>query len=204
MFLRVPDRGAVGVFAASWRNSPSRGFSQALIDGLTEPGNPVGIAIMDAKQQTQNRTLVETYNLLGDPAIALALPEQRIEVEVASSGQTPVVSGRLSSPGFNGEGAVEWLGDSLEVLHRQPVVVIDAAFELAVEPAAVELVTNAFALRAWAVDRTNAAEGIGFKQLREPGPNDESAPAAGPPAVARAEVEAEQGSHEEAGGGKGR
>jgi hypothetical protein len=75
-FLRVPDRGAIGVFAASWRNSPSRSFSQLILDGLTTPGTPVGVAIMNAKDLTESHAR-QTYNLLGDPAIPLAVPHGR-------------------------------------------------------------------------------------------------------------------------------
>jgi hypothetical protein len=71
--LRMPDKGAVAVLAASWRNSPAENFSAALIDGLTQPGT-VGEAIVAAKRAVKSRTLVEQYNLLGDPALRLALP----------------------------------------------------------------------------------------------------------------------------------
>jgi hypothetical protein len=72
-FLRLPDRGALAVFAASWRNSPSIAFSRRLLDELTQPGT-VGEAILRAKRAIKHRTMVEMYNLLGDPATELALP----------------------------------------------------------------------------------------------------------------------------------
>lgn len=72
-FLRLRDRGAIAVFAASWRNSPSMSFSQVVVQELLKPGT-IGEAIMRAKRLEKDRLLVETYNLLGDPAVPLALP----------------------------------------------------------------------------------------------------------------------------------
>lgn len=83
-FLRLPDRGAVAVFAASWRNSPSRSFSEAIVRELLKPGT-IGEAILRGKQRVSERLLVETYNLLGDPALPLALPQGGIQLDVAKS-----------------------------------------------------------------------------------------------------------------------
>lgn len=71
--LRMDGKGAVAVLGASWRNSPTPQFSTALLEELTKPGT-VGEAILRVKRRVQQRTLVEQYNLLGDPAIKLALP----------------------------------------------------------------------------------------------------------------------------------
>jgi len=72
-FLRLPSRGSVAVFAASWRNTPNLRFSNDVVEELTHPGT-VGEAIVRAKRRTRSRVLVETYNLLGDPAIEIAVP----------------------------------------------------------------------------------------------------------------------------------
>ena len=37
-FLRLPDRGAVAVVAASWRISPSEEMSRLLLEEFTKPG----------------------------------------------------------------------------------------------------------------------------------------------------------------------
>lgn len=74
-FLRMPDKGAIGVFAASWRNSPSSMMGRIVMEELTTPGESIGEAIMKAKAQLHNEILIQTYNLLGDPAIHLAAPE---------------------------------------------------------------------------------------------------------------------------------
>ncbi|HEX5125063.1 MAG TPA: C25 family cysteine peptidase, partial [Rhodanobacteraceae bacterium] len=70
-FLREPGKGAIAVFAASWRNAPSPAYSRAVIDELLKPGATIGEAIVRAKKTSEDRTLVEMYNLLGDPAVVL-------------------------------------------------------------------------------------------------------------------------------------
>ena len=77
--MRLADRGAIAVFAASWRNSPSLAFSDAIVRELTQPGT-IGEAILRAKRRVYDQLLVETYNLLGDPALPLALPQLGVQL----------------------------------------------------------------------------------------------------------------------------
>lgn len=84
-FLRTPDRGAVGILAASWRNSPSPKFSQRLLAELTQQDSTIGEAIMRAKRGFRQKVLVETYNLLGDPALQLVFPRQGIQASAIGS-----------------------------------------------------------------------------------------------------------------------
>ena len=72
--LRMDQRGAIAVLGASWRNAPAQRWSQALFAHLTEPGIAVGEAIRRAKVELERRMFVETYNLMGDPAIPVPLP----------------------------------------------------------------------------------------------------------------------------------
>lgn len=70
-FLLTPGRGAMGVLAASWRVRASQRFSTLLVESLLQTDKPIGVAIMEAKQRERRRSLVESYNLLGDPGIAI-------------------------------------------------------------------------------------------------------------------------------------
>ena len=74
--LRMDDRGAIAVLGASWRNSPAQRWSQALLHHLTQPGMTLGEGIRQAKHELKRRIFVETYNLMGDPAIPVPLPER--------------------------------------------------------------------------------------------------------------------------------
>lgn len=73
--LRLPDRGAIAVFAASWRNSPSASMGEIVMNELLEPGVAIGEAIRRAKHRIVSEILVETYNLLGDPAVVMHQPQ---------------------------------------------------------------------------------------------------------------------------------
>jgi hypothetical protein len=161
-FLRVPDRGAIGVFAASWRNSPSRSFSQLILDGLTTPGTPVGVAIMNAKRQTQNRTLVETYNLLGDPAISLALPQGSMQLDVTPRGGGVRVSGRVVGARLKGDGVVEWVDDALEVVHSEAVKVKAKGFTVDLSPELAARLAGVRGIRVWVLDRRSGYDAVGW------------------------------------------
>jgi hypothetical protein len=125
-FLRLADAGAVAVVAASWRNSPTRQFSQALVDELLA-GGPIGEAVRRAKLELRNRNLVETYNLLGDPAVPIALPE--LELELAATDELAVLV-EVADEGFRGEAIVEWLGADGDVLWREAVEVDSSTFHV--------------------------------------------------------------------------
>lgn len=109
-FLREPGRGAIAVFAASWRNSPTIPYSQAVIDELMEPGAHIGEAIMRAKHTLtapHQRTLVETYNLLGDPAVILNQPTLPVQLDVRANGRLPTIAVDAGQP-VNGHAFLEW------------------------------------------------------------------------------------------------
>ena len=117
-FLRLPDRGAMAVFAASWRNSPGRRFSQLLVDQLTQPGQAIGKAIMLAKQDENSRIMVETYNLLGDPAAQLAIPSKQMVLNLSDRGDWVGLSGSVATD-HGGRFIVDWLDAEGEVLKSE-------------------------------------------------------------------------------------
>jgi len=73
-FLRIEDRGAVAVLAASARNSPSLGFTNSLLEGILAAGT-LGEAVRVAKSARMHPDSALFYNLLGDPALVPARPE---------------------------------------------------------------------------------------------------------------------------------
>ena len=117
-FLRMADRGAMAVFAASWRNTPGRRFSQLLMDHLTEPGHTIGKAIMLAKQVETSRIMVETYNLLGDPAAQLAIPSEEIVLNRNDRDDRVGVSGYVATD-HGGRFIVDWLDSEGNVLQTE-------------------------------------------------------------------------------------
>lgn len=117
-FLREADKGAVAVFAASWRNSPSVTFSKALVRELLTPGASIGEAIVRAKGEIQDRTLVEMYNLLGDPAIVLERPRQQARVMATHARWNPGIAIRLPGQSFNGAIEIDWMDKERNVIAR--------------------------------------------------------------------------------------
>ncbi len=74
--LRIPDKGAIAVLAAAWRNSPPSDFSRRILEELQVPGKSIGEAVLAGKRQEKmSEDAIRQYNLLGDPALPLALPK---------------------------------------------------------------------------------------------------------------------------------
>ena len=135
-FLRLGDRGAVAVFAASWRNNPSVKFSRMLVDELLA-GGPIGEAILRAKRRVANTTMVEMYNLLGDPAIELSLPAREVELAVRSQEKSEEqrVEARWPDP-IEGQALVEWMTARGEVVAEQTLEVGGVTLEFERPPLA--------------------------------------------------------------------
>ncbi len=108
-FLREPGKGAVAVFAASWRNSPSPSFSKNIISELLTPGATIGEAIVRGKKQSNDRVLVEMYNLLGDPALVLERPRDAARVVRDHGRWSDGVLVDLGGSEFDGNLRVDWL-----------------------------------------------------------------------------------------------
>ena len=111
-FLREADKGAIAVFAASWRNAPSTKFSESLVKELLVPGATIGEGIVRAKKSIDDRTLVEMYNLLGDPAVVLERPRGVAKVQVSSDRWNPELLIALPDSNFSGAVSVNWLDEN--------------------------------------------------------------------------------------------
>lgn len=175
-FLRVPERGAVAVFAASWRNSPSRAFSRQLLAELAVPGAAIGTAIVKAKQGTKNRTLVEMYNLLGDPAIALAMPSLTVAVEPSSSDDPSRVLATVNRR-FKGRAVVDWLDETGRVVASRELAVAER-FEVGLESPSEAAQTSAVRVYIW--DEKTSLDGLGIWQRDRATPRRAEASAATP------------------------
>ena len=130
-FLREADKGAVAVFAASWRNAPSADFSKRLVTELLTPGATIGEAIVRAKNGINDRTLVEMYNLLGDPAVILERPRVDATLALDEDRWTPGVYVALPQDGFDGEIFVDWLDESGQPAQRAHFAITGSRFRLA-------------------------------------------------------------------------
>ncbi|HZI64685.1 MAG TPA: C25 family cysteine peptidase, partial [Thermoanaerobaculia bacterium] len=135
--LRLPDKGAAAVVAASWRNSPSLEMSRALIEEMLA-GGTIGEAVQRAKRRAGHPDLIRQYNLFGDPSLPIPLPAGGVDLRLAG-GARPTVRGELRD-GAAGRGAarVEWLDHSGAVVATQEVAAAGGVFEASL-PEGVEV-----------------------------------------------------------------
>lgn len=168
-FLREAGRGAVAVFAASWTNSPNPVYSKALIDELLKPGQTIGDAIVKAKGGVQDRTFVEMYNLLGDPALVLTRPRGQLQLARGTDRWNDQVIVRVPETAFGGEVDVDWVDGEGTTFESHHYEARDAQFVLAV-PAA-----KAAEVRVYAANIRSGYSAIGSLRLIEP-PKPKTAP----------------------------
>ncbi len=178
-FLRLPDRGAVAVVAASWRNSPLPAFSEALVDAmLTAP--TVGEALVRAKRKAQVVPLIELYNLLGDPAVPIAHPAGELAVELAASEDgNRSLRAHLVDGAWSGHAQVDFLGPVGEVLLSRTVDLGPGGCELA-WPAELpqQGAVRAVAVYAWNEgQRLDAAGTLELEEIPPPSSLEELPPA---------------------------
>lgn len=157
-FLREPGKGAIAVFAASWRNTPTTAYSKAVISNLLQPGATIGEALVRAKRETDNRTLVEMYNLLGDPAIVLERPRDEATVVFDDARWSPGVLVDLRAPRFAGNLTIDWLDRDGVKLAREDYHLDDARFRL---PMPADLVGKAVEARIYAASPTTGRDATG-------------------------------------------
>jgi len=176
-FLRVPGRGAVAVVAASWRNSPSKIMGSALLRELSQPGATIGEGVLRAKLETRNTNLIQMYNLLGDPAAPVSVPQHQLELVASDDDGILVVSGSgaFSSPA--GEVLVEWLDSDSAVAHSQTVAANGASFTASVAPSELPADVEVVGVRAylWDVDARTDAVGMAVLGTTSPAPVEQAA-----------------------------
>jgi hypothetical protein len=162
-FLRVPGKGAVAVLAASWRNAPYQAMSTDVIDELVKPGAPtIGEAIQRVKRAGRHHEFIEQYNLLGDPALKLAVPRLRLDLAASHpSGEPPMVTGVLDAPRFKGQAEVDWLDAKGAIVQTEKITVEGPRFR-AVRPKEAQNVTS---VRIYAWDADSRLDGLGKVSL---------------------------------------
>ena len=178
-FLREADKGAVAVFAASWKNWPNPAYSRNFIDALLEPGNSIGDAIVSAKAKIPDRDFVEMYNLLGDPALVLSQPRGRLQFDVGAERWNRRVVVRVPTTDFGGSVDVDWLDEHGAVLSSAHYESRDTLFSL-------PLLAQAATLRAYAVDARNGYAALGAVNLLPPPPPKTLPPRIAAPAAPKA------------------
>ncbi len=178
--LRLDGRGAIGIVAASSRNSPSVSWGLALFEELRQPGAAVGEAVMRAKHRVGYRGFVEKYNLMGDPAVPVALPAGEIALTAANGkGRRLTVRGAFDADAFSGELLVELLDAESEVLTSVARPLESAGFAVDLEASAEQLAAGVI-VRAYAWDAALGVDALGVLDLAPDRPDgDEPDPDSG-------------------------
>ncbi len=160
-FLREANRGAIAVFAASWKNSPNPEYSKDLITQLLKPGNAIGDAIVAAKARIADQDFVEMYNLLGDPALVLARPRGELHFMRTRDRWNPQVLVRIPESDFGGDVYVNWIDAQNRILSTQHYQARNNRF-------ALTPVDKAVTLSAYVVDGRNGYTAAGGVSLLDP------------------------------------
>lgn len=167
-FLREPDRGAIAVFAASWRNSPSAEFSKAIVSELIKPGRTIGESIVAGKSAVDDHTLVETYNLLGDPAVVLERPDGEFRfARVPRPFGPDAIEAQVDRRSFSGMADISWLDRDGKTLYSTRFTVLGSRFTLPEPPASVR--GKAVEVRGYVADPRDPFDAIARLDL-VPGP----------------------------------
>jgi Peptidase family C25 len=160
--MRIPGRGAVAVFAASWRNSPSPIMGEILLGELTTPGNTIGESVMRAKHQFRSDVLVQTYNLLGDPAVPVAAPSHTLDLGLEAVGASLVLTARMPVPVESGHVIADWVGADGTVLREDRVEVSGTEFTILLDPGVMENPEQVAGVRVYVWDDGLRIDGIGW------------------------------------------
>src|SRR5262249_45199373 len=86
--------------------------------------------IVSAKKVTQDRTLVEMYNLLGDPAVVLERPRDEARVAFDGDRWNPGFAVDLGTAQFNGNLVVDWIDAKGTKLASSTYAITNARFRL--------------------------------------------------------------------------
>jgi hypothetical protein len=162
-FLRVPGKGAVAVLAASWRNAPYQSMTTDVVNELTKPdSNSIGEAIQRVKRAGRHREFIEQYNLLGDPALRLAVPRLRLDLAASHPvGEPPLVTAHIGAETFKGQAQLDWLDAKGDVVTSQEIPVEGPRFS-ASRPKDAANVTS---VRVYAWDANAKMDGLGRVSL---------------------------------------
>jgi len=163
--MRIPERGAVAVFAASWRNSPSPIMGEILLEELTTPGNTIGESVMRAKHKFRSNVLVQTYNLLGDPAVPVAAPGHSLDLNLDQTDGGLVLTVEMSVAVESGNLIADWVAADGTILREEQVEVSGTEFIISLDPGVLENQDQLAGVRVYVWDEKLGIDGIGGMNL---------------------------------------
>ena len=163
--MRIPGRGAIAVFAASWRNSPSPIMGEILMEELTTPGNTIGESVMRAKHKFRSDVLVQTYNLLGDPAVPVAAPGYNLDLGLDDTDGGLVLTVEMPVPVESGNLIADWVAADGTILREERVEVSGTEFIISLDLGVLENQDQLAGVRVYVWDEELSIDGIGGTNL---------------------------------------
>ncbi len=167
--LRIPGRGAIAVFAASWRNSPSPIMGETLMEEITTPGNTIGESVMRAKHKFNSDVLVQTYNLLGDPAVPVAAPGHQLDLGLDEIDGAVVLTVGMPVPVESAHLIADWVAADGAILREDRVEVSGTEFIVKLDPGVLENQEQLTGVRVYVWDEKLHVDGIGGVSLTAAG-----------------------------------
>ena len=167
--MRIPGRGAVAVFAASWRNSPSPMMGEILLEELTTPGNTIGESVMRAKHKFKSDVLVQTYNLLGDPAVPVAAPGHHLDLDLEQADGGLVLTVRMPVAVETGSLIADWVAADGTAMREDRTEVSGTEFIISLDPGVLENQDQLAGVRVYVWDEKLQIDGIGGVSLEADG-----------------------------------
>ncbi len=125
LFMTAPGAGAVAVISSSTRNAPKKPFSRLLINELMR-GSSVGEALLSAKREVNDPLLTEAYNLLGDPAVKLKLPQYKLAL--SHDKELGVLDIKIPFKADSSEIFIEEFNDEMELIQIHNITTDDQQF----------------------------------------------------------------------------
>ncbi len=170
-FLRLPKKGAIAVIAASWRNSPYKQMSESLIKNLLAPGATIGEALQKTKRECHDDEFVKQYNLLGDPALPLALPDPLVltaNSRGAGDAFTPAFTIRHpEGETLAGKATIDWLDETGAVLATEEHAAKGTGLDL-VFPGKADVASAVRSARVYLWDSSTGRDAAGAVALPQP------------------------------------
>ncbi len=167
--MRIPGRGAIAVFAASWRNSPSPIMGEILMEELTTPGNTIGESVMRAKHKFRSDVLVQTYNLLGDPAVPVAAPGYNLDLDLDDTDDGLVLTVEMPVPVESAHLIADWVAADGTILREDRTEVSGTEFVVTLNPGVLENQDQVAGVRVYVWDEKLRIDGIGGANLTADG-----------------------------------
>ncbi|MEZ5047989.1 MAG: C25 family cysteine peptidase [Chitinophagaceae bacterium] len=165
--IRLDQRGAIAVIAASWRNSPSPAWGRVLATELRQRNSTIGEALMRAKHQIRSTQFIETYNLLGDPAVPVALPAADLHLTATSDEATEHrlhVTGDTTLEGFKGRVRLKVVSSDGDIIRRLDLQTDTPTFAIDIELSTEER-EQAALVTAYAWNEQQGRDAMGSAEL---------------------------------------